>query len=854
MIRPLRVAFIAPYPASAVVPPDRIKPKYRDTEHPATWVRTLSEALVARRDTVLRVYVDSRAVTQPYEARINDVVYIFVPKREPIRSDPYHAYVPSVLRLRKRLLAFQPDVVVGFGTETGCGPIAVRLPFPSIVFVQGLIEATMQYRSIPRLTLRLQHRFELDTLRRAEAFVAETAFARAWVRGHVPDALADVIPHAVDVDYLGVRPDYAQERVLCVSSLSLIKGSDTVLRAFAACRNRSARLALAGTGALAAECEALARSLGIADRVEFLGHLDRAALLREMGRARVALLGSRMDTSPNAVTEAHAARLPVVATRAGGIPDMVAEGVDGLLAPVDDAAGLAAALDALLADPDRCRRMGEAGHEKVATLNDPARVAAQHRAFYQRVREQAAGERRIILSQPSGLRARIWVRRAIGSLPPGLRLGGSYRHWRRFLAEGQRWPRERIDAWQLERLKEIVAFAYEHTTGYRSLYQAAGFEPGDLRTIADFSRLPFVTKEMLQEDLEAFSVPGSRRAYASTGGSTGIPLGFYDPLDMRGRETAFMHDSWSWSGWKPGTRSAVLRGAFIGAPDRIGEYDPLHRELKLSSYYLTPGALPRYLEALDRHRIQVLQAYPSSLNILCDLLEEAGHARDARFRLILLGSENLDDWQLAKFRRIFPDARLFAWYGQAERVILAPWCESTTAYHVRPFYGMAELLDAKGREVSVGAEGELVGTNLHNRATPFIRYRTMDHAVKGESPCPACGRHFVILRQILGRSQEIIVTGGNRYVSMTAINMHDDIFSGLRQFQFLQEQKGRLVFKYVAKAALAPEALARIRTGLQAKLGDDVELELQDVKEIPRTAAGQYRFLDQRLPIRYGDR
>ena len=89
---------------------------------------------------------------------------------------------------------------------------------------------------------------------------------------------------------------------------------------------------------------------------------------------------------------------------------------------------------------------------------------------------------------------------------------------------------------------------------------------------------------------------------------------------------------------------------------------------------------------------------------------------------------------------------------------------------------------------------------------------------------------------------------------MTAINMHDRSFDDLRQFQFFQDTPGRVVFKYIPKTALSPAQIENVREILAQKLGTDTELTLAAVKEIPRTQAGKYRFLDQRLAIKYGDR
>ena len=184
---------------------------------------------------------------------------------------------------------------------------------------------------------------------------------------------------------------------------------------------------------------------------------------------------------------------------------------------------------------------------------------------------------------------------------------------------------------------------------------------------------------------------------------------------------------------------------------------------------------------------------------------------------------------------------------------MAAMCEHSDAYHVWPFYGYTEVLDALNGPTPEGQIGELVGTSFWGLATPFIRYRTMDMAQVGPHGCEACGRAFPLLNRIEGRLQEVILTGSGRYVSMTAINMHDDIFDGLRQFQFYQDTPGQVVFRFVPRRPLSPSELQRLRDRLTPKLGIDTQLELVAVEEIPKTRSGKLRFLDQRLPLKYGD-
>jgi phenylacetate-CoA ligase len=435
------------------------------------------------------------------------------------------------------------------------------------------------------------------------------------------------------------------------------------------------------------------------------------------------------------------------------------------------------------------------------------------------------------------------------------RLGKGYWRLKALLGEAQWWDRERIEAWQLERLRAIVRYAYENVPGYYFLYRDAGSGPGDVISLADIRLFPLVTKELLRDnpnDFTARHVPSWRLRYVTTGGSTGIPFGFYQTGANLWTESAFIHSSWERVGWRLGDTSGVLRGAFVGSEEQFWDYDPVNRELLLSTYYLTERTYPKYLKKIEEFHPRHLQAYPSAVTILADLLIEHGDVGRVNFRTILLGSENIYEWQKERLRKAFPGAQLFGWYGHAEQAVLAPWCENTKVYHAWPFYGLTEVVEGE-REVNRGEIGEIVGTSFWNYVTPFIRYRTMDRARKGEWGCERCKRQFLMLESIEGRLQEMVVTGTGRYISMTALNMHSDVFDHVRQFQFYQDIPGKVVFRVMRKDSYTEQNTHRIYQELGKKLGDDMQLEVVFVDAIPRTTGGKYRFLEQKLGIRYGE-
>ncbi|MEM3434133.1 MAG: hypothetical protein QXP27_08155 [Candidatus Methanomethyliaceae archaeon] len=188
--------------------------------------------------------------------------------------------------------------------------------------------------------------------------------------------------------------------------------------------------------------------------------------------------------------------------------------------------------------------------------------------------------RAIINSLPSPIQK--ILKDIYGAVPLQIRLGEDYWLLRRFLRDAQWWDQERIEAWQLTRLKEMVKYAYENVPGYYALCRDTGVKPEDIRLLGDVRLLPFMTKELIRDNLKEFvsrNIDLRKCRYITTGGSTGIPVGFYHTNANTWMEQAFMHSGWERAGWKLGETSAVLRGAFIGTEKQFWSYDPVNKEL-----------------------------------------------------------------------------------------------------------------------------------------------------------------------------------------------------------------------------------------------------------------------------------
>ncbi len=177
-----------------------------------------------------------------------------------------------------------------------------------------------------------------------------------------------------EIAFLGrLPPPGGQWR--CVQTCRLIpkKGLRTTLRAFAEFKKDfpQATLTIAGEGPMLGELRALADGLGVGEAVDFAGFLPQESLRGLLARSHLFLHPSEMGADgdqegiPNSMLEAMAGGLPVAATRHGGIPEAIEEGVSGLLSDEGDAAGLAANMRRLASSPELCERIGRTGSENV---------------------------------------------------------------------------------------------------------------------------------------------------------------------------------------------------------------------------------------------------------------------------------------------------------------------------------------------------------------------------------------------------------------------------------------------------------------------------------------------------------
>jgi len=323
--------------------------------------------------------------------------------------------------------------------------------------------------------------------------------------------------------------------------------------------------------------------------------------------------------------------------------------------------------------------------------------------------------------------------------------------------EREFWPRERIDAFQRERLGDLVVHASAASPFYRELYGG----PIDRRDVR-LESLPVVTKTMMMDGLDRFFTDPrlGREALenhlAAIGPRDELMLGEYRVMassGSSGRKGIYVYDRAAWSECAAGAmRSSSMMGvrprfprrrrmAQVAAPDakhmtargaasmKIGLFD--------SIILSAAQPIPTLVAALQRHQPDFLAGYPSVVALL------AVEQLEGRLRIapeVVCTSSEVRTAEMTERMRAAWGIEPFNMLGLTETGVTANECAEHAGLHVFEDACIYEVVDEQNRPVPPGRQGDKVlVTNLYSRTQPFIRFEVTDLVTVTDDPCP-CGR------------------------------------------------------------------------------------------------------------------
>jgi phenylacetate-CoA ligase len=400
-------------------------------------------------------------------------------------------------------------------------------------------------------------------------------------------------------------------------------------------------------------------------------------------------------------------------------------------------------------------------------------------------------------------------------------------------------PREQLEAFRDARLRRLVAHAYANVPYYRALMIRAGVRPKDVRGAADLSTIPVTTKQIMRElpasEITARGVNRDRLISRPTSGSSGQPFTVRRTWWEARLLNAFRARAMASYGLRRGHRRTFLIGE-----QRPNDPKRLLRNLGLVQDQLLNCLRPaeEVLREMRAFRPDVVVGYPGVLARITSVMAQET-AAPLRLRLVITGAEVLAPHVRRRIAGAFA-APVFDIYGSHEFNLLAWECPRGGPYHTCDDGTVIEVV-RDGRPARQGEQGEVVATNLHAFAVPFIRYRLGDLVTMGARTC-TCGQPFSTIGAIEGRVWDLFPLRDGRVLHpQEFVAPLRDKSPWVRDYQILQEREDSITVRVVPWAPPHPSDVEGVAAQLRAILRGASALRFEVVHEIPLEASGKFR-------------
>lgn len=414
------------------------------------------------------------------------------------------------------------------------------------------------------------------------------------------------------------------------------------------------------------------------------------------------------------------------------------------------------------------------------------------------------------------------------------------------LEQSQWWPAARLAAGQRRQLAALIRHAATSTPFYRA--RLAGVATDHPDGVADdaWAQVPITTRDALiaaGDDLLSRAYPAAHgQAHeVTTSRTTGAPV--------RLRATELMAAWWraltlrdhAWHRRDLDAHLAAIRHVADGAapPDglRARGWGPataaIAPDAPMSLLSIT-ATIDQQVDWLVRADPTYLLIYPTALDAVVHALAARG-ARLPALRQVRTISEALAPATRAACAEVL-GVPVVDTYSAQEVGYIALQCPSSAAYHVAAERLRVEILDDDGRPCPPGATGRVVVTDLHNLATPVIRYDLGDLATVG-APCP-CGRGLPVLTRIVGRRRGLLRYPDGR-VAWPVFTVACRAAARYRELQLVQDDVDRLRLRVVADPPLTAADHAALTAALHGALGHPFAVTIEAVATLGRGPAGK---------------
>ncbi len=411
------------------------------------------------------------------------------------------------------------------------------------------------------------------------------------------------------------------------------------------------------------------------------------------------------------------------------------------------------------------------------------------------------------------------------------------------IEQSQWYATDELSRLQGRQLEKLIAYARQHSLYYRQcLPEQAGMD--------QLQALPLLSRSVLQQEIDSIHaavIPREHGGYTETksSGSTGrmvtvrrteACMMFWLALTLREHLWHRRDFSRSLAVIRPNVAESDTDRRGVDLPDWGVPVNLLFTTGTAHALSLQTDVArqARWLEKLDP---VYLLTFPTNLEALITYFRSSGIQLPSLREIRTVG-ETLSEALRTQARDFF-GVGITDTYSSQELGVIALQCPDSALYHVMAENLIVEVLREDDSPCGPGEVGRVVVTDLHNFATPLIRYDTRDYAEVG-LPCP-CGRGLPTLTRIAGRSRNMLVfPDGRRFWPLVGAYRFRDV-APISQYQLIQTRIDTLEVRLVAQRPITPSEEAALAGLIHASLGYPFILQFRYFElEIPRGAGGKF--------------
>jgi phenylacetate-CoA ligase len=354
----------------------------------------------------------------------------------------------------------------------------------------------------------------------------------------------------------------------------------------------------------------------------------------------------------------------------------------------------------------------------------------------------------------------------------------------KFLKKSDSWTLEELESYQLQKLKELIDFAYLHSIFYQKKLEKLNIVPSDIKKLSDINKLPILTKSDLIKSNEEIQANFSfKKTYkAVTSGSSGNSLSFYRDEHADSFNRASSIRGYSWYHVLPWEKNGYFWGFNFTLKEKIKTsfLDFLQHRFRMFSY--KEKSLQRFSK--QAKKASYIHGYSSMIYQAAKMINEFGLPKPNRIKMIKGTSEKIFDSYQSDVIKAF-GTKIISEYGATESGIIAFECPNGNM-HINMESVIVEEVD-----------NEILVTNLQMKSFPIIRYKLGDYIklAHKEKEC-SCGRKHHVLEEVIGRIGTNVYGKENIYPSLYFYYIFKNLdanFNLKLNYQIIQEEKGKVI-------------------------------------------------------------